>query len=317
LRRAKITIVGAGNVGATAALWAAKRELGDIVLLDIPQTGDMPKGKALDLYEASPVELFDARVTGTNNYDDTAGSDVVVCTAGVPRKKDPVTGQYTTRDELLAINAKIVKDVAENAAKRSPDSVMIVVSNPLDAMVYVAWKASGFPTNRVVGQAGVLDTARFKAFVALELNVSVKDVTCMLMGGHGDDMVPLPRYSSVGGIPLTELLPKERLDAIIKRTQDGGGEIVKLLGTGSAYFAPGAAVAQMVESILRDQKRLIPCAAFCDQEYGVGGYFVGVPCVLGAGGVEKVLELKLNDAERAAFAASTARVKDLCAKLKL
>lgn len=316
MKRAKISIVGAGNVGATAAQWAAKRELGDIVLLDIPQTGDMPKGKALDLFEAGPVEYFDAKITGTNNYDDTAGSDVVIITAGVPRKKDPVTGKFTTRDELLAINAKIVRGVAEEASKRSPDSVIIVVSNPLDAMVYVAWKASGFPTNRVMGQAGVLDTARFRAFVAMELNVSVKDVQCMLMGGHGDDMVPLPRYSSVAGIPLQDLLPKERLDAIIERTKVGGGEIVQLLGTGSAYYAPGASTIQMAESVIRNQRRVMPVAAYCDKQYGVGGYFVGVPAIVGSAGVEKVLELNLDAGEKALFNASAARVKEMCEKVK-
>lgn len=313
MRRPKITIVGAGNVGATAALWAAKRELGDIILLDIPKTGDMPKGKGLDLFEAAPVEGFDARVTGTTDYADTAGSDVVVITAGVPRMKRP-DGTYPSRDELLAINTNIVKDVASNAAKHSPNSILIVVSNPLDAMVYVAWKASGFPAHRVIGQAGVLDTARFRAFVAMELNVSVKDIQCMLMGGHGDDMVPLPRYSSVGGIALTELLPKDKLDAIIERTKNGGGEIVKLLGTGSAYYAPGASTVQMVEAVLRDQRRVVPAAAYCDKEYGVGGYFVGVPAILGSRGVEKVLEIKLDAAEKALFDASTARVKELVAK---
>ena len=310
VKRAKISIVGAGNVGASAALWAAKRELGDVVLLDIPEAKDMPKGKALDLFQASPVELYDAKITGSNNYDDTAGSDVVIITAGMPRKPG------MTRDDLLFKNAEIVKGVAEKAAKASPNAVFIVVSNPLDAMVYTAWKVSGFPTHRVMGQAGVLDTARFRAFVAMELGVSVKDIQCMLMGGHGDDMVPLPRYSSVGGIPLTELLPADRLNAIIERTKVGGGEIVNLMGT-SAYYAPGAATVQMAESVLRDQKRVVPAAAYCDKEYGVGGFYVGVPCVLGAGGVEKVLEIKLDANESAAFQASAGRVKELCAKLKL
>jgi malate dehydrogenase len=314
VRRPKITIVGgAGNVGASAALWAAKRELGDIVLLDVANKEKpelkKPAGIALDLFQSGPVELYDARITGTFDYADTAGSDIVLVTAGVPRKPG------MSRDDLVNINAGIVRQVAENVAKYSPNAVMVVVSNPLDAMVYVAWKVSGFPAHRVIGQAGVLDTARFRAFVAAELNVSVKDIQCMLLGGHGDDMVPLPRFSSVGGIPLQDLLPSDRLNAIIERTKVGGGELVNLMGT-SAYYAPGASTVQMAESILRDHKRVVPCAAYCDKEYGVGGYFVGVPCVLGAGGVEKVIELKLNDAERAAFAASAGRVKELVSKIK-
>ncbi len=311
MKRAKITIVGAGNVGATAAHWAAAQELGDIVLVDIPQVGDMPKGKALDLYESAPVSGSDCKITGTNGYEETADSDVVVITAGVPRKPG------MSRDDLLNINTGIVRGVAEQAAKYSPNSVFIVVSNPLDAMVYVAWKTSGLPTNRVVGQAGILDTARFRTFIAMELNVSVEDVTAILMGGHGDTMVPLPRYASVGGIPVTQLIPKERLDQIVQRARDGGAEIVNLLKTGSAYYAPGAAVVQMVEAVIRDKKRVLPCAAFCDREYGVGGYFVGVPVILGTGGVEKVIEVELDTQERASFEKSVAAVKDLVKALKL
>ena len=310
MRRAKISIVGAGNVGATAAHWAAAQELGDIVLVDIPQVGDMPKGKALDLYESAPISGSDSRIAGTNGYEETAGSDVVVITAGVPRKPG------MSRDDLLSTNAGIVRGVAEQAAKVSPNAVFIVVSNPLDAMVYVAWKASGFPHQRVVGQAGILDTSRFRTFLAMELGVSVEDVIALLMGGHGDTMVPLPRYASVGGIPITQLIPKERLDQIVQRTRDGGAEIVNLLKT-SAYYAPGAAVVQMVEAIVRDKKRVLPCAAYCNREYGVGGYFVGVPVVLGTGGVEKVIEVELNGEERAAFEKSVAAVKDLVAALKL
>jgi malate dehydrogenase len=311
MKRAKITIVGAGFVGATAAHWAAAAELGDIVLVDVPQVGDMPKGKALDLYESAPIAGFDCKITGTNGYEETAGSDVVVITAGVARKPG------MSRDDLLNINTGIVKSVAEQVGKYSPSAVLIVVSNPLDAMVYVAWKASGLPTHRVVGQAGVLDTARFRTFLSMELGVSVEDVSALLMGGHGDTMVPLPRYASVGGIPVTQLIPKDRLDQIVQRARDGGAEIVNLLKTGSAYYAPGAAVVQMVEAIIRDKKRVLPCAAYCDKEYGVGGYFVGVPIVLGTAGVEKVIEVELDAVERASFEKSVAAVKDLVKALKL
>jgi len=311
MKRAKITIVGAGNVGATAAHWAAAQELGDIVLVDVPQVGDMPKGKALDLYESAPISGSDCKITGTNSYEETADSDVVVITAGVARKPG------MSRDDLLNINTGIVKGVAEQAAKFSPNAILIVVSNPLDAMVYVAWKASGLPPRRVVGQAGILDTSRFRTFLAMELGVSVEDVSALLMGGHGDTMVPLPRYASVGGIPVTQLIPKERLDQIVQRARDGGAEIVNLLKTGSAYYAPGAAVVQMIEAIIRDKKRVLPCAAYCDREYGVGGYFVGVPIVLGTSGVEKVIEVELNGEERASFEKSVASVKDLVKALQL
>lgn len=303
MRRAKITIIGAGNVGATCAHWAAAKELGDIVLLDIVE--GMPQGKGLDLRQASPVERFDANIIGTNSYDDTRGSDIVIITSGIARKPG------MSRDDLMSTNMKIVREVSEQAAKASPDAVYIIVSNPLDAMVQTCWKATGLPTNRIVGQAGVLDTARYRAFLAMELGCSVEDIVAVLMGGHGDDMVPLPRYTSVAGIPVTELIAKDKLDAIVQRTRDGGAEIVKLLKTGSAYYAPAAATVQMAEAIIKDKKRILPCAAFCKNEYGVGGYFVGVPCMLGAGGVEKVIELKLDADERKLFDASVAHVKEL------
>jgi malate dehydrogenase len=311
MRRAKITIVGAGNVGATAAHWAASKELGDIVLVDIPQVEGMPKGKALDLYEASPVEGFDARITGTTDYEATAGSDVVIVTAGIARKPG------MSRDDLINTNTGIVKQVAQNVAKFSPNSVMIVVSNPLDAMVYVAWKASGFPTHRVLGQAGVLDAARFRSFLAEEVGCSVEDVHALLLGGHGDDMVPLVRYTFAGGIPITQLVKKDRLEEIVKRARNGGAEIVGLLKTGSAYYAPASATVAMAESIIKDKKRILPCAAYCDKEYGIGGYFVGVPCVLGTNGVEKVIEVELDDAEKKMFESSVGHVKDLVKAVKM
>ena len=305
MRRAKITIIGAGNVGATTAHWCAAAELGDIVLLDIPQTENMPRGKALDLAQAAPIVGFDADIRGTTNYDDTAASDVVVIKAGIPRKPG------MSRDDLLATNAKIVGAVAAEVKRTSPEAILIVVSNPLDAMVQRAWQVSGFPTKRVLGQAGILDTARYRTFLAMELGVSVEDVTALLMGGHGDTMVPMPSCTSVGGIPITRLLDEKRLGEIVDRTRNGGAEIVGLLKTGSAYYAPAAAVAQMVEAIVRDKKRLIPCAAYCDREYGVGGYFVGVPVVLGSGGVERVVELELTAQEKTDFQKSVAAVKEL------
>jgi malate dehydrogenase len=305
MRRAKITIVGAGNVGATTAHWCAAAELGDIVLLDIPQAGSMPMGKALDLMQSSPVFGFDARITGTSDYADTAGSDVVVITAGIPRKPG------MSRDDLLGTNAKIMTAVCEEVKKTSPDAVVIVVSNPLDAMVQRALQVTGFPPSRVLGQAGVLDTARYRTFLAMELGVSVEDISALLMGGHGDTMVPLPSCTTVGGIPVTQLISSERLEEIVDRTRKGGAEIVELLKTGSAYYAPAAATAQMVEAIVRDKKRLIPCAAYCDTEYGVGGYYVGVPVVLGTAGVEKIVELELTPQECQAFDKSVAAVKEL------
>ncbi len=311
MRRAKISIIGAGNVGATCAHWAAAKELGDIVLVDIPQVDGMPQGKALDLYEASPVEGFDVKITGATDYEPTSGSDVVIVTAGLARKPG------MSRDDLIAKNTEIVKDVAKNVAKFSPNGIMIVVSNPLDAMVSVAHKASGFKTSKVVGQAGVLDTARYRAFLAEEIGCSVEDVQALLLGGHGDDMVPLKRYTFAGGIPVTQLIAPERLDEIIDRTRKGGAEIVGLLKTGSAYYAPAAATVQMAESIIKDKKRILPCAAYCEAEYGVGGYFVGVPCILGKDGVEKVIEVELDDAEKAAFQASVEHVKELVAGVKM
>ena len=305
MKRAKITVVGAGNVGATTAHWCAAAELGDIVLLDIPQTEDMPKGKALDLMQASPIAGFDSNIVGTTSYDETTGSDVVVITAGIPRKPG------MSRDDLLSTNARIVGSVTEQIKRTSPQATIIVVSNPLDAMVQRAWQVSGFPPNRVMGQAGILDTARFRTFLAMELGVSVKDVSAMLLGGHGDTMVPLPSCTSVGGIPVTQLLDPRRLEEIIQRTRDGGAEIVALLKTGSAYYAPAAATTQMVEAVVRDKKRLIACAAYCEKEYAVGGYYVGVPAILGAGGVERIIELQLSPAERAAFDKSVEAVKGL------
>ncbi len=309
MRRAKITVIGAGNVGATTAHWCAAGELGDIVLLDIPEAGDMPKGKALDLRQAGPIMGFDSELIGTSDYADTAGSDVVVITAGIARKPG------MSRDDLLATNAKIVGSVAEQVKQTSPDAIVIVVSNPLDAMVQRTLQVTGFPHQRVVGQAGVLDTARYRTFIAMELGVSVEDVSALLMGGHGDTMVPMPSCTSVGGIPVTRLMSRERLDQIVDRARHGGAEIVGLLKTGSAYYAPAAATTQMVEAIVKDKKRLIPCAAYCDKEYGVGGYYVGVPVILGAGGVEKVVELELDEQERADFQKSVDAVKSLVATM--
>ncbi len=305
MRRAKISIVGAGNVGATTAHWCAAAELGDIVLVDIPATEDMPKGKALDLMQASPVMLFDSKVIGTTGYAETKDSDVVVITAGIPRKPG------MSRDDLLGTNAKIMTAVCKEIKATSPNAVVIVVSNPLDAMVQRAMQVTGFPPSRVVGQAGVLDTARYRTFLAMELGVSVEDISALLMGGHGDTMVPLPSCTSVGGIPVTQLIKPERLKEIIDRTAKGGAEIVSLLKTGSAYYAPAAATTQMVEAIVRDKKRLIPCAAYCDKEYGVGGFYVGVPVVLGTNGVERIIELDLSADEQAAFKKSVDAVKEL------
>lgn len=309
MRRAKISIIGAGNVGATCAHWCAAAELGDIVLLDIPQTEDMPRGKALDLMQASPIMGFDSNVIGTNDYADTANSDVIVVTAGIPRKPG------MSRDDLLSTNAKIVTMVAEQIKATSPNAVVIVVSNPLDAMVQQMWKVTGFDSSKVLGQAGVLDTARYRTFLAMELGVSVEDISALLMGGHGDTMVPMPSCTSVGGIPVTQLIPAARLEEIVDRTRKGGAEIVSLLKTGSAYYAPAAACAQMVEAIVRDKKRLIPVAALCDKEYGVGGFYVGVPVILGTGGVEKIIELELTETEKAAFQFSVDAVKSLVATM--
>lgn len=305
MRRAKICIIGAGNVGAATAQQCAVAELGDIVLLDIPQTGTMPQGKALDLWEASPLLHCDAAIVGTTDYEAATGSDVVVITAGMPRKPG------MSRDDLLSINAQIVGDVAAKVKQFCPDAVVIMMSNPLDAMAQRAWQVTGFPPERIVGQAGVLDAARFRAFIAKELSVSVEDISAMLLGGHGDTMVPLLGGVSVNGIPVSQLIPPERLAELVQHTRDGGAEIVSLLKTGGAYCAPGTAAAIMVESIVRDEKHLLPCSAYCDKQYGVGGYFVGVPVVLGTGGVERIVEVELSPSEREAFQKSVNAVKGL------
>lgn len=307
MARDKITVVGAGNVGATTAHALAVRQLGDIVLVEIVQ--GLAEGKALDIAQASPVQLYDGSIVGTTDWAQTASSDLVIITSGLPRKPG------MSRDELLANNVKIVKDVSEKAKKHSPDSIIIVMSNPLDAMVYAAWKVTGIAPNKVVGMAGALDSARFSYFLARELDVSVEDVKCVLMGGHGDDMVPLPRFSSVSGIPVTELLSESKIAELIERTRKGGGEIVKLLGY-SAYYAPAAGVAKMAEAILKDKKTVLPCCAYCDGQYNVGGYFVGVPAVLGAAGVEKIVELRLNKSEQDQFEKSLAHVKELTAEVQ-
>lgn len=309
MRRAKISIIGAGNVGATTAHWCAAAELGDVVLLDIPAAEGMPAGKALDLFQASPIMGFDSKITGTTDWSDTAASDVIVVTAGIARKPG------MSRDDLLSTNAKIVGDVAEQIKNTSPDAIVIVVSNPLDAMVQRTFQVLGFPPSRVLGQAGILDTARYRAFLAMELGVSVEDITAILLGGHGDTMVPIPSCTSVGGIPVTQLIASDRLDSIVERTRKGGAEIVGLLKTGSAYYAPAAASAQMVEAVVRDKKRLVPCAAYCDSEYGVGGYFVGVPVILGGSGVEKIVELSLLPDEKAALDKSIDAVRELVAAM--
>ncbi|MCX7015181.1 MAG: malate dehydrogenase [Candidatus Sumerlaeota bacterium] len=307
LGRAKITIVGAGNVGATTAHWCASKELGDIVLVDIIE--GVPQGKGLDLYEASPVEGFDCKIVGSNDYAATANSDVVVITAGLPRKPG------MSRDDLLFKNAEIVGGVTREIAKHSPSAILLIVSNPLDAMVQVAYNVSRFPKNRVMGMAGILDTARYRAFLAEAIGVSVEDIQALVLGGHGDDMVPLPSYTTVSGIPVTQLIDKKRLDEIIARTRGGGSEIVNLLKTGSAFYAPGAAACQMVEAIVRDKKRVLPCAAYLDGEYGERGVFVGVPCVLGAKGVERIIEVHMTLEEKEMLRVSVQHVRENCAKL--
>jgi malate dehydrogenase len=307
MARKKVTVVGAGHVGATTALAIVNKGLADVVLTDIIE--GMPQGKALDMVEATPLIGHDARITGTNNYVDTQGSDIVVITAGLARKPG------MSRDDLLFKNAEIIGGVVEEVAKHSPDTIIIMVTNPLDAMAYLAFKKSGFPRERVIGMAGVLDSARFRTFIAMELGVSVANTHAFVLGGHGDSMVPLPRYSTVAGVPITELMGEEQINRIVQRTRQGGGEIVKLLGTGSAYFAPAWSVAQMVEAILQDRKEILPCAAWLQGEYGVEGAYVGVPVMLGAGGMEKVFEIDLTEDEQAAFNDSVAEVKDLIAKL--
>ncbi|MDQ0191793.1 malate dehydrogenase [Paenibacillus wynnii] len=303
IKRNKITVVGAGFTGATTALMLAQKELGNVVLIDIPQLENPTKGKALDMMEASPVQKFDSTITGTSNYDDAADSDIVIITAGVARKPG------MSRDDLVNTNAGIVKSVCENVKRVAPESIVIILSNPVDAMTYVAYNTLGFPKNRVIGQSGVLDTARYCTFIAQELNVSVEDIRGFVLGGHGDDMVPLVRYSSVGGIPIDTLIPAERIAEIVQRTRVGGGEIVNLLGNGSAYYAPAASLVQMTEAILKDKKRIIPVIAFLEGEYGYDGLFMGVPTLLGANGIEKIFELDLTAEEKAALDKSADSVR--------
>ncbi len=303
--RKKVSIVGAGNVGATVAHWIAAKELADVVLIDVVE--GVPQGKALDLLEAMPIEKRDVHVTGSNDYAATAHSDIVVITAGIPRKPG------MSRDDLLHTNFKIMSDVVEKVVAQSPESILIIVSNPLDAMAQTAYRHAGFNRERVIGMAGVLDSARFRAFIAAELNVSVENVTAFVLGGHGDTMVPLPRYSTVAGIPIPELIAPARLEELVQRTRDGGAEIVKYLKTGSAYYAPSAAVTEMAEAILKDKKKILPCAAFLQGEYGIDGYYIGVPCKLGAAGLEQIIEIELTAEEDAALKKSAAAVKELCA----
>ena len=302
--RPKISVIGAGNVGATTALMLAGLEHGDIVLVDIIE--DMPQGKALDLMEMSPVLDYDSVITGTNNYDDTEGSDVVVITSGIPRKPG------MSRDDLISTNTNIVKQVTEQVAAKSPNAILILVTNPLDAMVYVAHKVSGFPKHRVMGMAGALDSARFVSFIAMELGVSVENINAFVLGGHGDDMVPLERFTTVAGVPITELMPADRVEALIQRTRGGGGEIVKLLKTGSAFYAPAASTVEMVEAIVKDKKKIIPSCVLAEGEYGIENTFVGLPVKLGKTGIEEILEIKLTDEESKALHVSASHVKELC-----
>ena len=307
--RPKISVVGAGNVGATVAQYVVERELGDVVLVDI--IDGIPQGKALDLTQAGPIHGYDSRLVGGNGYDETADSDIVVITAGLARKPG------MTRDDLLFKNAEIVGAVVDQVAARSRDAILILVTNPLDAMVQLAWKRSGFAPERVIGMAGVLDSARFRTFIAQELQVSVENVTAFVLGGHGDSMVPLPRYSTVAGIPITDLLPPDRIQALVTRTANGGAEIVALLKSGSAYYAPGASTVEMIEAILKDKKKILPCAAYLDGQYGVRGLYVGVPVKLGRAGVEQIVEIRLTAEENVAFQKSAAAVRELVEKLKL
>lgn len=307
--RPKITIVGAGNVGATAAHWAAQTEMGDIVLVDVIE--GMPQGKGLDLLETGPVEGFDTRIIGTNRYEETANSAVVIITSGLARKPG------MSREDLLAKNKEIVSSVTAEIVKRSPQAILIVVTNPLDTMAYLVKKVSGFPKHRVIGMAGVLDAARFRSFIAAELNCSVEDIQAFVLGGHGDEMVPLPRYSTVAGIPITELMSQGQIDRLVERTRRGGGEIVALLKTGSAYYCPSAAAVQMAEAILKDKKRILPCSAYLEGEYGLSDLYFGVPVKLGANGVEQVIEVKLTPEEKAALEKSATLVKKSIAELGL
>ena len=302
-KRKKISVIGSGFTGATAAFLLAQKELGDIVLVDIPQMEDPAKGKALDMAEAGPVIGYDAKVTGTADYADTQDSDLVIITAGIARKPG------MSRDDLVQTNQKIMKSVTAEIVKYSPDSTILVLTNPVDAMTYTVYKASGFPKERVIGQSGVLDSARFRTFIAQELNLSVRDISGFVLGGHGDDMVPLVRYSYAGGIPLETLIPKERLDEIVDRTRKGGAEIVNLLGNGSAYYAPAASLVEMAEAIIKDQRRVLPAIAYLEGEYGMDGIYLGVPTILGAGGIEKIFEIDLNDEEKALLDKSAESVK--------
>ena len=303
--RKKVTIVGAGNVGATAAHWIASKELADVVLIDVVE--GVPQGKGLDLLEAMPIEKRDSHIIGSNDYADTANSDIVVITAGIPRKPG------MSRDDLLNTNYKIMSDVVSKVVAHSPESILIIVSNPLDAMAQAAFKQAGFNRERVIGMAGVLDSARFRTFIGEELKVSVENVTAFVLGGHGDTMVPLPRYSTVAGIPITDLLDAETIEKLVQRTRDGGAEIVKYLKTGSAYYAPSSATVEMVEAILKDKKKILPCAVYLQGEYGISGLFVGVPCKLGSRGLEQIIEIKLTAEEQAALQKSADAVKELCA----
>ncbi|MCC7234494.1 MAG: malate dehydrogenase [Bryobacterales bacterium] len=306
--RKKVTVVGAGNVGANCALRIADQELADVVLVDV--VDGVPQGKGLDILESGPIQGYDVRITGSNGYEETANSDIVIITAGFPRKPG------MSRDDLLLANYEIVKNATEQAARYSPNAILILVTNPLDAMCWAAWKVSGFSRNRVIGMAGVLDTARYRTFIAEALNVSVENITAMVLGGHGDTMVPLVRYTNVSGIPLTELLPAGQIEALVTRTRNGGAEIVKYLKTGSAYYAPSAAAVEMAASILKDKKKVLPCAALLQGEYGVQDLFVGVPVKLGANGIEKVYEVGLTDSEKAELAKSVAAVDELVTVIK-
>ncbi|MCE7793373.1 malate dehydrogenase [Salipaludibacillus sp. CUR1] len=310
IKRRKISVVGGGFTGTTTALMAAQKELGDVVLVDIPKMEDPTKGKALDMLEASPVQGFDSKITGTSDYRDTAESDIVVITAGIPRKPG------MSRDDLVSTNAGIMKSVTKEIVKYSPDCFILVLTNPVDAMTYSVFQESGFPKNRVIGQSGVLDTARFNTFVAEELNISVEDVTGFVLGGHGDDMVPMLRYSFAGGIPLQKLISEERLAAIVERTRKGGGEIVNLLGTGSAYYAPAASLVKMMEAILKDKKRILPSIAYLEGEYGYEDIYLGVPTILGGNGIEKIFELDLNEEEKEALNKSAESVKEVMKLVK-
>ncbi|MGD2187602.1 MAG: malate dehydrogenase [Desulfobacterales bacterium] len=304
----KVTVIGAGHVGATVAQRLAEKELCDVVLIDIIE--GVPQGKALDLAEAAPIEKHDALLTGANTYDDSVNSDIVIITAGIPRKPG------MSRDDLISTNAGIVKGVTQQIAALSPDSILIIVSNPLDAMCHVAFESSGFPKNRVVGMAGVLDSARLRAFISMELDVSVENTHAFVLGGHGDTMVPLPRYSTVAGIPITELMSEDRIEALVDRTRNGGAEIVGLLKTGSAYYAPASAAVEMAESILKDKKKILPCAVYLQGEYGIRDLFIGVPVKLGVGGAEEVIEITLTEEENAALQKSAAAVQELKEVLK-